>query len=119
VASTRPTFGQNVQISELHEQLKNLTTDLLEAQKARHLTEAKLLCMMPALLRAEQLADSLAETSGMSKVRAVQLLRAQRDQVIQTASRLRIRLAATQCAATQHAQLSAQHAARAEVRLRD
>jgi hypothetical protein len=100
----------------MHAQLRHLTQELLAAQQARHLAEGKLRCSNDALQRAQALADTLAASSADMRKRAVQMLRQQRDQAVQTANRLRLRLAATQVAATQHARLAAQHAGRAEVR---
>lgn len=105
-----------MQISELHEVVARQSAQFLEVQKQRHLAEGKVLCLMQSLKNAEELANADREAGGAGKASAVQILRTQRDQAVKTAGRLRTRLAATQCAATQHARLAALNAGKAEAR---
>jgi hypothetical protein len=89
---------------------------MVASEQARHLAEAKLRCTSDALRSAQELAHTRERHDGELGARVARALRQQRDQAVQTAHRLRLRLAATQVAATQHARLAAQHAVRAEVR---
>ena len=74
--------------------------------------------MGAALQCALDLLDTLGGGSAQVKGRATRVIRQQRDQAVHTAHRLRMRLAATEVAATQNARLSATLALQLQVRMR-
>jgi hypothetical protein len=102
----------------LHERLEAVASELHVSQQARQRAEARLATVEAAMECTEHLAEQLGSVQGALHGRATRALRQQRDQAVHTAHRLRMRLAETEVAATQHARVSTHRAGELQVRAR-